>query len=112
MYFKPWIFFTCVISALGAVSNAQGPYPAASGGASAVSSVRFEDITKKIGVSAANISSAEKHYIVESVSGGAGVFDCDNDGKLDIVLVNGSTVDRYKAGGDLMVTLYHQDSGF
>jgi len=38
--------------------------------------------------------------------------DFNGDGKLDIVLVNGSTVDRYQAGGDLMVTLDHQDSGF
>ncbi len=112
MYFKSWIFSAYVIGLLGAVSHAQNPYPAQPGGAPAASSVRFEDVTGKIGVSASHISSAEKHYIIESVSGGAGVFDCDNDGKLDIVLVNGSTVDRYKAGGDSMVTLYHQDSGF
>lgn len=42
------------------------------------------------------------------MSGGVGFIDCDNDGKLDIVTVNGSTVDRYRHGGDLMVTLYHQ----
>src|SRR5256886_7375886 len=35
---------------------------------------------------------------------------CDNDGKLDIITVNGSSVDRYRQGGDLMITLYHQDS--
>ena len=44
------------------------------------------------------------------MSGGIGLFDCDNDGKLDIVMVNGSTVDRYKQGGDLLVTLWHQDA--
>ena len=38
----------------------------------------------------------DKQYIVESMSGGVGVIDCDNDGKLDIVTVNGSTVDRYR----------------
>jgi hypothetical protein len=44
------------------------------------------------------------------MSGGIGLFDCDNDGKLDIVTVNGSTVDRFRdAGGDPMVTLYHQE---
>ena len=37
-------------------------------------------------------------------------MDCDNDGKLDIVTVNGSTVDRYRHGGDPLITLYHQDS--
>ena len=44
------------------------------------------------------------------MSGGIGLLDCDNDGKLDIVTVNGSTVDRYRHGGDPLITLYHQDS--
>ena len=55
-------------------------------------------------------SSAERHYIVETMGGGGvGLFDCDNDGKLDIIVVNDSTIDGYLHGGDLMVTLYHQD---
>ncbi len=47
---------------------------------------------------------------MESMSGGVGFIDCDNDGKLDIVTVTGSTVEHYRQGGDLMVTLYHQDA--
>jgi hypothetical protein len=38
-----------------------------------------------------------------------GFIDCDNDGKLDIITVNGSTVDRFKKGGDPMITLYRQE---
>ena len=70
----------------------------------------FRDIAAQAGLTASHISSAEKHYVVESMSGGIGLFDCDNDGKLDIVMVNGSSVDRYKQGGDLLVTLWHQDA--
>src|SRR6202167_5218187 len=70
----------------------------------------FRDIAAAAGLTASHISSAEKHYVIESMSGGLGLFDCDNDGKLDIVMVNGSTVDRYKQGGDLLVTLWHQDA--
>ena len=44
------------------------------------------------------------------MSGGVGLIDCDNDGKLDIITVNGSTVERYRQGGDPMITLYHQDA--
>ncbi|MFI5247685.1 MAG: CRTAC1 family protein, partial [Nitrospirales bacterium] len=63
------------------------------------------------GLTASHISSPQKHYVIESMSGGIGLFDCDNDGKLDIVMVNGSTVDRYRQnGGDPLVTLWHQDA--
>ena len=74
-------------------------------------SPQFEDTGRQAGLTIPNISSKDEYYIVESMSGGAGFIDCDNDGKLDIVTVNGSTVDRYRQGGDLMLTLYHQDGG-
>jgi len=80
-------------------SNAQNGYP------------HFQDAASASGLTVSHIS-GEKRYILESMSGGVGMFDCDNDGKLDIVVVNGSTVDRFRQGGDLMVTLYHQDSDF
>ena len=41
--------------------------------------------------------------------GGIALLDCDNDGKLDIAVVNDTTIDRYLEGGDPMITLYHQD---
>ncbi len=71
----------------------------------------FQDITQSAGLSVSHISTAEKNYMVEAMSGGVGFIDCDNDGKLDIITVNGSTVERYKAGGDPMITLYHQEAG-
>lgn len=71
----------------------------------------FRDIAAQAGLTASHISSREKYYVIESMSGGVGLFDCDNDGKLDLVMVNGSTVDRYRqGGGDLLVTLWHQDA--
>jgi hypothetical protein len=71
----------------------------------------FRDIAPQAGLTASHVSSPEKYYVIESMSGGIGLFDCDNDGKLDIVMVNGSTVDRYrKEGGDPLVTLWHQDA--
>ncbi|PYY16819.1 MAG: CRTAC1 family protein [Acidobacteria bacterium] len=71
---------------------------------------RFEDITKQAGLTVPHLSSPEKRYILESMSGGVGFIDCDNDGKLDIISVNGSSVDRYRKGGDPMITLYHQEA--
>jgi hypothetical protein len=71
----------------------------------------FEDIAQRAGLTVPHISTPDKKYIVESMSGGVGFIDCDGDGKLDIVTVNGSNVDRYRKGGDLLITLYHQENG-
>ena len=70
----------------------------------------FQDISKQAGLTVSHISTAEEHYIIESMSGGIALFDCDDDGKLDIAAINGSTVERYRAGGDPLITLYHQDA--
>ncbi len=71
---------------------------------------KFEDIAHESGLTVSHISSRDKKYVVESMSGGVGLIDCDNNGKLDIITVNGSTVERYRNGGDPMITLYRQDS--
>ena len=55
--------------------------------------VRFVDITNQAGITFKHISSPEKKYIVESMSGGVALFDYDNDGMLDIYLVNSLTMD-------------------
>jgi enediyne biosynthesis protein E4 len=68
----------------------------------------FEDISARAGLTVAHIASPEKKYIAESMSGGVGFIDCDNSGVLSALVVNGSTVERYRNGGDLMVTLYRQ----
>lgn len=53
----------------------------------------------------------EKKYIIQQMSGGVALLDCDNDGRLDIAVVNDSTIEQYrKAGGDPMLTLYHQEA--
>ena len=40
----------------------------------------------------------EKKYIMESMCGGIAVFDYDNDGWMDILLVNGSTLQDLRGG--------------
>jgi enediyne biosynthesis protein E4 len=69
----------------------------------------FKDIASQVGLTASHIAAPEAHYVIDSISGGVGLFDCDDDGRLDAVVVNGSTVERFRAGGDLLVTLYHQE---
>jgi enediyne biosynthesis protein E4 len=73
--------------------------------------ISFTDVSAASGINVAHISAAENRYIVESMSGGAAVFDCDGDGFPDAATVNGSSVERFKNGGDLFLTLYRQIDG-
>ena len=55
-------------------------------------------------------SRTDRRYVLETMGGGGiALFDCDNDGKLDLAVVSDSTIEQYRKGGDLMITLYHQD---
>lgn len=73
--------------------------------------ISFTDVSAASNINVANISTPENRYIVESMSGGVAVFDCDGDGYLDVATVNGSSVERFKNDGDLFVTLYRQVDG-
>ena len=75
--------------------------------------IHFRQVNSEIHIPTPGSDVSEKKYIIQQMSGGVALFDCDNDGKLDIAVVNDSTLDHYRsAGGDPMVTLYHQDAGF
>ncbi|MBS1841990.1 MAG: VCBS repeat-containing protein, partial [Acidobacteria bacterium] len=72
------------------------------------STIHFREIGKEAGITRIPYSAKNQHYVVETISGGVALFDCDNDGKLDILVVNDSTIEQARAGGVPMVTLYHQ----
>jgi hypothetical protein len=71
--------------------------------------VRFSDITNQAGITFKHISSPEKRYIVESMSGGVALVDYDNDGWLDIYLVNSLTMDLLKSGAKTESELYRNN---
>lgn len=75
------------------------------------SAFSFSDVSAESGINVSHISTAENRYIIESMSGGSAVFDCDGDGFLDVATINGSSVENFKKGGDLFVTLYRQIDG-
>jgi hypothetical protein len=70
----------------------------------------FRDIAAQAGVTTRPDSNSNRRYVLETMSGGGiALLDCDNDGKLDIAVVNDSTIDQYRTGGAPLITLYHQD---
>lgn len=67
--------------------------PITAGGFVANAPVYFTDVIARSGLQKFVHKSgvADKRYILESPSGGVALFDYDNDGWLDVYLVNGST---------------------
>ena len=71
--------------------------------------IHFTDTTEKAGITFKHVSSPEKKYIVESMSGGLALIDYDNDGYPDIYFVNSLTVDLVKSKGKTKSALYHNN---
>jgi hypothetical protein len=72
--------------------------------------LRFEDITRAAGLDfQLTCGTPDKLYIMDSLCGGVAFFDYDNDGWMDILLVNGSTLADLKAGKCHSSKLYHNN---
>src|SRR5215831_8335752 len=95
------------IRALSIICGLLAVSPATSG--EQASGVHFTDVTQQAGITFKHISSPEKRYIVESMSGGVALIDYDNDGYPDIFFVNSLTVDLVKSGGKTKSALYHNN---
>ena len=69
--------------------------PITAGGFVSTGPVVFRDIAAKAGLTTwtHKMGTPEKSYIIETVGSGVALLDYDNDGWLDIYLVNGSTMD-------------------
>jgi hypothetical protein len=71
--------------------------------------LHFTDTTEKAGITFKHVSSPEKKYIVESMSGGLALIDYDNDGFPDIYLPNSLSVDLVRSKGNTKSALYHNN---
>ncbi|WP_371315717.1 CRTAC1 family protein [Granulicella sp. L46] len=69
--------------------------PITAGGFTKTGPVLFKDIARQAGLTTWKhvMGTPEKQFIIETNGSGIGLFDYDNDGWLDIYLVNGSTYD-------------------
>jgi enediyne biosynthesis protein E4 len=78
---------------------------------------KFADVTSSLGIQFEYVSShTPRKYLIETMGSGVALFDYDNDGRLDIFLVNGAPLDDptpkgttpQKTGPKYWNRLYHQ----
>lgn len=70
--------------------------------------VNFKDIAEQAGLTAEDVSGGvdKKDYILETTGSGVAIFDYDNDGLMDIFVVNGTTLDGKGRGANSTSHLY------
>ena len=75
--------------------------PITAGGFVKTGPVIFQNIAAKAGLATwqHKMGAPDKNYILDTVGSGVGLIDYDNDGWLDIYLVNGSTDEAYQGKG-------------
>lgn len=105
----PWVLFL--------IAAASAQQPAATADQAKIAPAKFVDVTSTLGVSFQYKSShTAKHYLPETMGAGVALFDYDNDGRLDIFLVNGAPISDptpkgtipQKTGPSDWNRLYHQ----
>src|SRR5580700_3334343 len=103
--------FCVLLAALPAIAQQQAP------AAQDIVPGNFVDITAKAGVHfQGRASHTTKKYLLETMGSGVALFDYDNDGRLDIFLVNGAPLSDptakgtipQKTGPEYWNRLYHQ----
>ena len=71
--------------------------------------LKIVDITAKTGIHFTHLSSTEKRYIMESMSGGVALIDFDRDGWPDIFFTNAPDVDMFLSGKKARSALYRNN---
>jgi enediyne biosynthesis protein E4 len=97
------VFLLCVL--LGTAASAQTP-PA---NVPLAPKIHFSDITASTKVRFSHEVSAEKRYLIESMSGGVLLLDYDQDGWLDIYFTNAPTMEQARQGKKARSALYHNN---
>ena len=83
----------------------------ASGNEIPIPKIEFVDVAAKAGLTARHVTGPErsKEYILESMGSGVALFDFNNDGFLDVFMVNGTTLQGFPPGQEPTNHLYQNN---
>ena len=107
---KHAVLVILVVAAIGALSHSQESDP----------SGQFSDVTTALGIHFSGLADhTSKKYLIETMGSGVALLDYDNDGRLDLFLVNGASLSDPTATGTIPQKngpaswnrLYHQKPG-
>src|SRR5436305_11960556 len=79
-------------------------------GSEPVETIKFSDVAAASGIRFKHDNAATpQRYLIETMGSGAAWIDYDNDGYLDLYLVNGAATKAYKPEHPLRSALYHSN---
>ncbi|MYI39012.1 MAG: CRTAC1 family protein, partial [Acidobacteria bacterium] len=103
---RPWRYISAALAILFLLPGSAGF--SATGG-----QIRLEEVSGASGIDYRNVSGEpEKRFIVSSLGAGAGLLDYDQDGDLDLYLVNGAPLEDRTPGPGLPNQLFRNEGGF
>jgi hypothetical protein len=92
LLWSPWQFPLCLY--LAAAQILVPPVTGSRAEKATPPAVKFVDVTQELGIRFKHESSpTTQKYLLETMGSGVALFDCDNDGRLDIFFVNGARVE-------------------
>ena len=88
----------------------QKPQPEPPSSTAVTKAVHFTDIADTAGITFQHANGKTgRYYFIETVASGGGFIDYDNDGDLDIYLLNGCAIPGYQPSEPLSSKLYRND---